>query len=162
MKLNNESEFYEQIFSLSYTDLLFPLFVLISLHRTNLIDIQKIETNSSLVIIYQTVFQTWRGPSLCDIWSELLPTTKKGLANSHNLYTFSHKVIILNPACKYIVKGNDRNIRNRLTMCSKSPSEMFDWVLNTLVNLNNTLKNLKIVLLHLQKYRLSGSLVFYT
>ena len=44
----------------------------------------------------------------------------------------------------------------------KSPSEMFDWVLNTLVNLNNTLKNLKIVLLYLQKYRLSGRLVFYT
>ena len=67
MKLRKKSEFYEEIFSLSYTDLLFSLFFLISLHRKNLIDIQKIETNSSLVMISQTVFQTLRGPSLCDI-----------------------------------------------------------------------------------------------
>ena len=77
MKLSNKSEFYEEIFSLSYTDLFSLLFVLITLHRKNLIDIQKIETNLPLVIISRTVFQTLRGPSLCDIWSELLVTTKK-------------------------------------------------------------------------------------
>ena len=49
--MNNKSEFHEEIFSLSYTDLFFPLFVLIGLHGKNLIDIQKIGTNSSLVII---------------------------------------------------------------------------------------------------------------
>ena len=32
----NKSEFYEETFSLSYSDLLFPLFVLICLHRKNL------------------------------------------------------------------------------------------------------------------------------
>ena len=67
MKLHNKSEFYEEIFSLSYTDLLFPLFPLISLHKKNLVDIPKIETNLSLVIISQLVFQTLKGPSLCDI-----------------------------------------------------------------------------------------------
>ena len=67
MKLHNKSEFYEEIFSLSYTDLLFPLFLLISLHKKNLVDIPKIETNLSLVIISQLVFQTLKGPSLCDI-----------------------------------------------------------------------------------------------
>ena len=44
----------------------------------------------------------------------------------------------------------------------KSPSEMFDWVLNTFLNLNITLKNLKIVLIYLQKCTLSESLVVYT
>ena len=39
---------------------------------------------------------------------------------------------------------------------------MFDWVLKTLLNLNITLKNLKNVLLYLQKYILSESLVVYT
>ena len=67
MKLHNKSEFYEEIFSLSYTDLFFPLFVLITLHRKDLVDIQKIETNLSLVIISRTVFQTLRETSLCDI-----------------------------------------------------------------------------------------------
>ena len=57
MKLHNKSEFYEEIFSLGYTDLFFPLFVLISFHRKNLIDMQKIETNLSLVIISQTYFK---------------------------------------------------------------------------------------------------------
>ena len=46
--------------------------------------------------------------------------------------------------------------------CKKSPSEMFDWVLHTRQNLNLTLKNLKIVFLHLQKYRLYKSLVVCT
>ena len=77
MKLHNKSKFYEEIFSLSYPYLLFPLFVLINLHGKNLIYIQKIETNLSLVIISQTVFQTLKGPSLCDMRSELLPTTKR-------------------------------------------------------------------------------------
>ena len=113
MKLHNKSEFHKEIYSLSYTDLFFPLFDLISMHRKNLIDIQKIGPNSSLLIvrggsrtasiykmeyfviivngwkpltiitkrstldvaavpdpsliIYHTVFQTLRGPSLCDI-----------------------------------------------------------------------------------------------
>ena len=111
MKLRNKSEFYGEIFLFSYTGLFFPLVLLISLHGKNIDNIQKTETNSSLVIMYQIVLQTLTGPSLCDIWSELLPTTKKWLVNSHNLYTFSHKVIILNPACKYIVKGNDKNVR---------------------------------------------------
>ena len=44
----------------------------------------------------------------------------------------------------------------------KSPSEMFDWVLNTFLNLNITLKNLKIILIYLQKCTLSESLVVYT
>ena len=54
MKLHNKSEFCEEIFSLGFTDHFSPLFVLISFHRKNLIDIQKIETNLSLVIISQT------------------------------------------------------------------------------------------------------------
>ena len=50
MKLHKKSEFHKELFfSLSYTDLFFPLFLLISLHIKNLIDIQKIETNSSLI-----------------------------------------------------------------------------------------------------------------
>ena len=57
----------KKFFSLSFTHLFFTLFVLISLHRKNLIDILKIETNLALVIISQTVFQTLRGPSFCDI-----------------------------------------------------------------------------------------------
>ena len=101
MKLYNKSEFYQEIFSLSYTDLFFPYFFLISLHRNTLLDIQKIETNLSLTMIFQTVFQTLRGTILCYIWSELEPTTKK--------------VIILDPAGKHMVKVNDRNIRNRRT-----------------------------------------------
>ena len=64
MKLHNKSEFYGEIFSLSYTDLFFPLFFLSSSDRKNLIDFQKIETNLSLVIIFQTEFYTLRGPSL--------------------------------------------------------------------------------------------------
>ena len=39
---------------------------------------------------------------------------------------------------------------------------MFDWVLHTRQNLNLTLKNLKIVFLYLQKYRLYKSLVVCT
>ena len=89
MKLRNKSEFHEEIFSLSYTDLFFPLFGLISLHRKNLIDIQKNASNLSLVIISQIVFQTLRGPSLCDMRSELLPTTKKDW-RTVTTYTLSH------------------------------------------------------------------------
>ena len=77
IKLSKKSKFYEEIFSLSCTNMFFPLFVLISLHRKNSINILKIETNLSLVIISKTVFQTLRGLSLCDSWSELLQTTKK-------------------------------------------------------------------------------------
>ena len=101
MKLHNKSEFYQEIFSLSYTDLFFPYFFLISLHRNTLLDIQKIETNLSLTMIFQTVFHTLRGTILCHIWSELQPTTEK--------------VIILDPAGKHMVKVNDRNVRNRRT-----------------------------------------------
>ena len=101
MKLHNKSEFYQEIFSLSYTDLSFPYFFLISLHRNTLPDIQKIETNLSLTMISQTVFQTLRGTILCHIWSELQKKKKKG--------------IILDPAGKHMVKVNDRNIRNRRT-----------------------------------------------
>ena len=67
MKLRNKSEFYGEIFLLSYTDLFFPLVLLISLHGKNIDNIQKTETNSSLVIMYQIVLQTLTGPSLCDI-----------------------------------------------------------------------------------------------
>ena len=77
IKLHKKSEFYEEIFSLSCTNLFFPLFVLISLHRKNSINILKIETNLSLVIISKTVFQTLRGLSLCNSWSELLGATRK-------------------------------------------------------------------------------------
>ena len=101
MKLYNKSEFYQEIFSLSYTDLFFPYFFLISLYRNTLLDIQKTDTNLSLTMIFQTVFQTLRGTILCHIWSELQRTTKK--------------VIILDPAGKHMVKVNDRNIRNRRT-----------------------------------------------
>ena len=101
MKLYNKSEFYQEIFSLSYTDLFFPYFFLISLRRNTLLDIQKIETNLSLTMIFQTIFQTLRGTILCHIWSELQRTTKK--------------VIILDPAGKHMVNVNDRNIRNRRT-----------------------------------------------
>ena len=89
MKLRNKSEFHEEIFSLSYTDLFFPLFGLISSHRKNLIDIQKNASNLSLVIISQIVLQTLRGPSLCDIRSELLPTRKKDW-RTVTTYTLSH------------------------------------------------------------------------
>ena len=89
MKLHNKSEFFEEIFSLSYTDLFSPLFFLISLYRKNLINIQKIETSLSLVIISQTVFQTLRGPSVCNIWSESLPATKKD-RRAVTTYTLSH------------------------------------------------------------------------
>ena len=77
INVHNKSEFYEEIFLLSHTDLFILLFVLVSLRGKSLINIQKLETNSSLVLIYQTVFQTLRGPSLSDIWSELSPQQKR-------------------------------------------------------------------------------------
>ena len=43
---------------------------------------------------------------------------QKGL-NSHNLNTLSHIMILLNPAGKHMVKVNDRNIRNKCTICLK-------------------------------------------
>ena len=104
MKLRNKSEFHEEIFSLSYTDLFFPLYGLISLHRKNLIDIQKNLPNS-ISNIKRTEFVRYTK------W--IIANNKKGLANSHNIYTFSHISIILNPAGKYMVKINDTNIRSR-------------------------------------------------
>ena len=52
MKLHNKSQFYEEKFSLNYTNLFLPLF---RYSIYSIIDIQKIETNSSLVIMYYTV-----------------------------------------------------------------------------------------------------------
>ena len=52
MKLHNKSQFYEETFSLNYTNLFPPLF---RYSIDAIIDIQKIEINSSLVIIYYTV-----------------------------------------------------------------------------------------------------------
>ena len=90
MKLHNISEFYEEIFSLSYTDLFFPLFVLISLHGKNLIDIQKIGTSLSLVTFSQIIFQTLED-RVCAIYEVNYCQQQKRigeLINNYITYTF--------------------------------------------------------------------------
>ena len=42
-----------------------------------------------LKILSRLVFQTLKGPSLCDIWSELIPTTKR-IGEQSQTYTLSH------------------------------------------------------------------------
>ena len=92
MKLHNKLEFYEEIFSLSYTDLFFPLFVLISLHGKNVIDIQKIGTSLSFVTLCQTVFQTLED-RVCAIYEMNYCQQQKRIGeiiNNYIIYTFYH------------------------------------------------------------------------
>ena len=107
MKIHNKSEFYEEIFLLSYTDLFFPLFVLISLHRKDLINIPKIETNLSYNL--PKSISNIKRAEFAQYMKCIISNNKKGLANSYNLYTFSHIVIILDPAGKHMVKAHDKH-----------------------------------------------------
>ena len=112
----NKSEFYEETFSLSYSDLLFPLFVLICLHRKNLFSRYSKNWNKFILsynlsnTIYLVIISNIKRIEFVQYLKWIIAINIKRLANI---------VIILNPEDKHMVKFNDGNIRNRHTMCLK-------------------------------------------
>ena len=88
-----------------------------SLHRKNLIDIQKIETNLSFVKSPKQYFEHQEG-RVGAIYEVNYCQQQKRIGERSQLIHFSHIVIILNLPGKHMVKANNKN-RNMRTMCLK-------------------------------------------